>query len=120
MTGDPLERLRTICLALPEAAEKEAWGTATFRVRDKIFAQFEHNHHRSGRIGVWCKAAPGARDILVGADADRYYVPPYVGPRGWIGARLDLDPDWALIAELIEESYRLTAPKRLLSLLDAG
>lgn len=115
MPDDPLTRLRAICLALLEATEQETWGDPTFRVRDKIFAI-----HRSGdgRPSLWCKAPPGMQEILVGADPDRYFVPPYVGHHGWIGARLDADPDWDELADHLTESYRMTAPKRLAALLD--
>ena len=113
----PIDRVREICLALPEAAEKEAWGEPTFRVRDKIFAQFEDNHHNSGIVGLWCKAPHGAQAYLVGGDPARYYVPKYVGHKGWIGIRMDVDVDWAAVAELLRDSYRLTAPKRLAAMV---
>ena len=113
---DPLDRLREICLALPEAIE-EAWGDPTFRVRDKIFAQYKVG---DGRMSVWCKAPPGAQGVLVGSDPQRFFVPPYVGHIGWVGVRLDVEIDWDDVADLVEESYRMTAPKRLLALLDQG
>jgi predicted DNA-binding protein (MmcQ/YjbR family) len=111
-----LKRLREICLALPEAEEKLFGGhtTPTFRVRDKIFAMYTENHHDDGRIAMWCKAPPGAQDVLVNGDPERYFKPPYVGPKGWIGVMLEIDPDWKLIADLVTDSYRMTAPKRLL------
>src|SRR3990172_9553602 len=118
MTGHLLERLREICLALPEATEKIAWGEPTFRVRNKIFAQCDNDHHGSGHFAVWCKAEPGAQEILVGADPERFFVPPYVGHKGWIGIRLDVDIDWGVVAGLLEEGYRMTAPKRLTALLE--
>ena len=108
-----LERLRKICLALPEAHEKIAWGEPTFRVDGKLFAMFADNHHGDGRVAVWCKAPPGAQAVLVKADPKRYFVPPYVGKSGWIGIRLDQDPDWEAAAELLEEAYGMTAPARL-------
>jgi len=118
---DPLDRLRGICLALPEAIEKAAWGdTPTFRVRDKIFAQYEANHHRDGRMALWCKAPPGMQEMLVGSDGERFFVPPYVGHHGWIGVQLDGEMDWDEVADLVEESYRMTAPKRLIALLGRG
>jgi predicted DNA-binding protein (MmcQ/YjbR family) len=110
MPKPPIDRLREICLALPEAAEKEAWGDPTFRVRDKIFAMQKRG---DGRVSVWLKAPEGSQSILVGADPDRYFVPPYVGHKGWIGVRLDAGPDWAQVAALVKRSYRLIAPKRL-------
>jgi len=114
-TRDPLAKLRAICLALPEATEKMAWGEPTFRIRDKLFAMFTDNHHGDGRIAVWCKAPPGVQEILVGADPKRFYRPPYVGHKGWIGVRLDLEVDWAELADLIKDAYFLTAPKQLVA-----
>ena len=86
MATKPIDRLRKICLALPEAEEKEAWGDPTFRVRDKIFAMEKRG---DGRISVWCKAPEGSQMVLVGADPKRFFVPPYVGHKGWVGVRLD-------------------------------
>src|SRR5215212_11825993 len=114
MAAAVTDRLRRICLALPEATEKEAWGDPTFRVRDKIFAMEKRG---DGRVSVWCKAPPGSQMVLVGADPDRFFVPPYVGPKGWIGMRLDRNPDWKEAAALVARSYRLIAPKRLLALI---
>ena len=114
MPKQPIDRLRAICLALPEAAEKQAWGDPTFRVRDKIFAMEKRG---DGRISVWCKAPPGSQMVLVGADPDRFFVPPYVGHKGWIGMRLDNAPDWSEVALVIRRSYRLIAPKRLAALV---
>lgn len=114
--SDPLARLREICRALPEYAEKIAWGTPTFRVRNKMFGMFVDNHHQDGRVALWCKAPPGVQEILVGAAPARFFVPPYVGHHGWIGIRLDADDvDWEEIAEHLQESYRMTAPKRVLA-----
>ena len=117
MPTDPLERLRAICLALPEATERETWGEATFRVREKIFAM-AGNGNGKGRLAVSCKARPGIQAALVSADPDRFSVPPYVGPRGWIGVYLGEQTDWDELADLVEESYRMTAPKRLAAQLD--
>ena len=110
MTYTPVDRLRAICLALPEATEKEAWGDPTFRVRDRSFALPKLG---DGRISVMLKAPPGAQEILVGADPELFFRPPYVGHKGWIGMRLDREPDWREVKVLVERSYRLTAPKRL-------
>jgi predicted DNA-binding protein (MmcQ/YjbR family) len=111
----PLDRLRTICLALPEAIERETWGAATFRVREKIFAM---GGLTDGRARVSCKARPGQQAALVQADPARFFVPPYVGPKGWLGVYLGDGTDWDELADLIEESYRMTAPKRVAALLD--
>jgi predicted DNA-binding protein (MmcQ/YjbR family) len=110
-----LRRLRAICRALPESQELETWGQATFRVRHKIFCMHVGGTHGSG---VWCKAPPGSQAILVGADPRRFFVPPYVGHRGWIGMRLDESVDWSEVAKLLERSYRLTAPKKLAARLN--
>jgi hypothetical protein len=120
MPPGPLARLRRICLALPEAHEVEAWGEPTFRVRNKLFAMYAapNNHHGAGRPAVWCKAAPGNQALMVRAEPDRYFVPPYVRPSGWVGVRLDRNPDWAEVTELMRDSYRLGAPRRLAVLLE--
>jgi predicted DNA-binding protein (MmcQ/YjbR family) len=110
MVTNPTDRLRKICLALPEAHEKEAWGDPTFRVREKIFAMEKRG---DGRVSVWCKAPPGSQEVLVGADPERFFIPPYVGSKGWIGMRLDRGPDWREVAEVVRRSYVLIAPKRL-------
>jgi hypothetical protein len=104
------KRLRTICLALPEAMEKEACGDPTFRIRDKIFAMLKRG---DGRDSVWLKAPDGAQDVLIGADPERFFRPPYVGHRGWVGMRLDNGPDWEEVDVLVRRSYRMTAPKKL-------
>ena len=117
MSVDALERLRAICLALPEATEKLTWEeTPTFRVRDKIFAMYSTDH-RDGRVSMWCKAPPGAQEALVGSDPERFFVPPYVGHNGWIGVRFDVAIDWDEVGELAIESYEMTAPKKLRALM---
>lgn len=121
MTEDPIARLRALSLALPEAHEVEAWGEPTFRVKNKMFATYAaaSNHHGAGRPAVWLKAAPGEQDLLVRRDAARFFVPPYVGVRGWVGVWLDGAVDWDHVAALLHDSYRLVAPKRLAAQLDA-
>ena len=116
MPTPPLTRLRKLCLALPEAHEVDAWGEPTFRVRNKLFAMHAdaNNHHGGGRPAVWIKAAPGNQDLMIRTAPDRFFVPPYVGPSGWIGVWLDRRVDWAELAELLRDGYKLTAPKRLL------
>lgn len=116
-----LKQLRAICLALPETVENadNEMSRPTFRVRDKIFAWYMDNHHGDVRVGVWCKAPPGVQQMLVAENPDRFYVPPYVGPRGWVGIRLDAGAvDWDEVRELIIDSYRLTAPKRLAAMTE--
>jgi len=119
MPSDPLERLRRLCLALPEAHEKIAWGEPTFRVKDKLFAMFAAagNHHGAGRVAVWVKAKAENQSLMVGAEPTRFFVPPYVGPSGWIGVWLDRGTDWNGLGALLEDAYRLTAPRRLLAQL---
>ncbi len=117
---DPLQRLREICLALPEAIEKETWGEPTFRVRDKIFAMFTHNEPDDGHVALWCKAPEGLQEILVSAAPQRFFVPPYVGRKGWIGLRLDVHVDWSEVADLLKDSYKMTAPKRLVASPSSG
>ena len=122
MASSPLTRLRKLCLALPEAHEVEAWGEPTFRVRNKLFAMYAApgNHHGGGRPAVWCKAAPGNQSLMVRAAPDRFFVPPYVGPSGWVGVWLDRNPDWTEVRELLCDSYRLIAPRKLQAALDQG
>ncbi len=122
MPPRPLTRLRKLCLALPEAHEVEAWGEPTFRVRNKLFAMYASadTHHGGGRPAVWCKAGPGNQDLLVRAAPDRFFVPPYVGPSGWVGVWLDGDVDRDELAELLRDAYKLTAPRRLVARLEEG
>ena len=107
----PIEKLRKICLALPEVVEKEAWGEPTFRVRGRMFAMYDNNHHDAGRIAVWCKAPLGFQSMMVAEAPERFFVPPYVGVNGWVGARLDLDVDWKEIAGVVQQAYRTAVEK---------
>lgn len=104
------DRLRVLCLKFPEATEKEAWGDPTYRIRDRIFAMEKRG---DGRVSIWCKAEPGSQEILVSADPERFFVPPYVGHKGWVGMRIDRDPAWDEVRTVVERSYRLIAPKKL-------
>ncbi len=115
-----LARLRRICLDLPESSEKQAWETPTFRVRDKMFAMYVEDHHGDGRVAMWCKAPLGMQEMLVDADPERFFVPPYVGTKGWLGVRLDVAVDWDEVADIVLDAYRLTAPKRLCAALEAS
>lgn len=110
-----LTRLRRACLALPEAHEVEAWGEPTFRVRNKLFAMYAGaaTHHGNGRAAVWCKAAPGNQQLMVAAAPERFFVPPYVGPSGWVGVWLDARTDWTELAGFLADGWRLVAPRRL-------
>ena len=115
MQENVLDQLRAICLALPESSEQGGVGDPSFKVRDKIFAM---QHGVDGRPSMWCKAPLGAQDVLVNAQPERFFVPPYVGHHGWVGVWLDIEIDWDEVADLVQESYRMTAPKRLRVLLD--
>jgi hypothetical protein len=118
VTGDPLPRLRELCLALPEATERMSHGEPTWFVRDKkTFVTYADRHH-DDRLAFWCAAPDGAQPTLVESDPERFFVPPYVGHRGWLGVRLDVAVDWDEIAEIVEDAYRAVAPKKLIAELD--
>jgi len=108
-----LARVRKMCLSLPEAFEKIAWGTPTFRVKDRQFAIYVDNHHGDARLALWCKAPPGAQEALVRADPGTFFVPPYVGKAGWIGIELDKGLDWGVVTGLVRDGYLEIAPRRL-------
>ena len=108
-----LERVRRLCLALPEATEKETWGEATFRVRDKIFLMAGG----SKSLSITMKAPPGAQEVLVAGDPEHCYVPAYVGHRGWIGIYLDSDVPEDDVAGAIEDAFLAVAPKSLVKAL---
>jgi len=110
-----LERLRELCLALPETSERLSHGSPTFFVRDKRpFVMVLTDHHDDGRFALWCAAADGMQAMLAEADPERFFVPPYVGHRGWLGVRLDLTLDWDEIAGIVEDAYAEVAPPKLL------
>jgi hypothetical protein len=115
--ADPIERLRRICLALPEATEKLAWGEPTWRVGGKLFAQLDNHHHGAEHLAVWLPAPLGEQEVMVSADPQRYFRPPYVGSRGWIGVRIDGRPSWKMVETLVEQAYRCVAPAKLLRTL---
>ncbi len=117
-----LARLRRLCLALPEAYETVSHGEPTFWAGKRTFAMFANaaNHHGRGRHAVWCKATHMTQSLLVGRHSDRYFVPPYAGPSGWVGMYLDRRPDWKEVADRLREAYRLAAPKKLLAELNAS
>ena len=109
---DQCARVRAICLSLPETTEKIAWGAPTFPVKDRMFAMFVENHHNDGRIALWCAAPRGAKDVLAGSEPDRFFVPPYVGTKGWIGLHLQANSDEEVRLH-VRRAYRMVAPKRL-------
>ena len=110
-----LARLRRICLALPETSERPSHGAPTFFVRGKRpFVMVLDNHHQDGRFAIWCAAPDGMQQTLVEADPERFFVPPYVGHRGWLGVRLDRRLDWDELAGIAEDAYAEVAPASLL------
>jgi predicted DNA-binding protein (MmcQ/YjbR family) len=116
-----IERARRICLALPDANEKVSHGEPTwFAGTGKVFAMVDDHHHGAPHLSLWLPAPRGAQEALVASDPDRYFRPPYVGHRGWVGVVLDGKPDWGVVAELVEDAYRLVASRRLVARLDAG
>jgi hypothetical protein len=116
----PLDRVRALCLALPEVYEKPGHGRPTFHVRaGKSFVMFMDNHHNDGRLAIWCNADAGAQDVLVRSKPERYFVPPYVGRHGWIGMRLEGAVDWGEVASIIEGAWRVAAPRRVLKEMKA-
>lgn len=119
MEDDPLDRVREICLALPETTERLSHGSPTFFIRGKkTFVMYLDNHHGDGRLALWCAAPDDVQAELVDSEPARFFRPPYVGHRGWIGVRLDRDLDWDEIAGIVEDAYRHVAPRTLVALLD--
>jgi hypothetical protein len=113
--GNPLDRVRELCLSLPETNERLSHGQPAFFVRDKkTFVMYLDNHHDDGRLALWCAAPEGMQAALVDGAPEHYFVPPYVGHRGWIGVRLDRDLDWNEIAGAVEEAYLTVAPRGLI------
>ena len=115
MNGEVLDRIRTICAGLPETSERLSHGHPAFFIREKrSFAMVLDDHHGDGRFAIWCAAAPGTQELLVDADPEKFFRPPYVGHRGWIGVRLDRGLDWDEIAGILEDAYAEVAPPALL------
>ena len=114
------ERLRELCLALPEANERVSHGEPTwFAGRGKTFAMLDNHHHDSPHLSVWLPQPPDVQRSLVEADPARFFRPPYVGPRGWVGVVLDTKPDWDMVESLVRDAYRYVATKTLVARLDA-
>ena len=109
-----LAKLREICLAFPETSERLSHGAPTFFVREKrSFLMVLTNHHGDGRFAIWCAAPDGMQKMLVEADPERFFVPPYVGHRGWLGVRLDRDIHWDELTGIAEDAYADVAPAKL-------
>ena len=116
-----LTRIRTICLGLPETSERLSHGAPTFFVRDKrAFVMVLTDHHGDGRFAIWCAAPEGLQAMLVEADPERFFVPPYVGHRGWLGVRLDRGLDWDELAGIVEDAFVEVAPPKLVERAVAG
>jgi predicted DNA-binding protein (MmcQ/YjbR family) len=115
---DPVARLRSICLALPEAGERISHGEPTwFAGKGKVFAMLDNHHHGAEHLAVWLPQPPGVQEELIEADAKRFFRPPYVGVRGWVGVVLDADPDWELVESLVRDAYVHVATRKLLAML---
>lgn len=120
LTDEAVSRMRAICLALPEVTERLSHGTPTWFVRDKkqIVQIWTEGHHDIEFPQLWCAAPPGAQEAMVAAEPGRFFRPPYVGHRGWLGVRMDVEVDWDEIAAIVEDAYRVVAPKKLIEQLD--
>ena len=116
-TRERLEKLSKICLALPSARREDKESHASFTVAKKVFAYYLNNHHGDGIVSICCKVLPGDNERLIAANPRKYHMPAYIGPRGWVGLRLDRPTvDWSEVKELVQGSYAQTAPRRLLRL----
>ena len=118
MTDEPIAKLRRLCLALPEVTERLSHGEATWFVRDKASFATTADHHHDHRVAFWCAASDGVQEDLVEGAPDRFFRPPYVGHRGWLGVYLDVPQDWDEIAGLVADAYRCVAPSRLIAALN--
>lgn len=108
-----------MALELPESSERLSHGAPTFFIRGKTsFVMFHDDHHGDGRLAIWCAAPAGVQTLVVEEDPERFFVPAYVGHRGWLGLRLDVEVDPDEVAQVIGDAYRTVAPKRLVALLD--
>lgn len=117
--GTDLEdRIRAICMALPGVTERASHGAPAFFVGRQFLQLWLHGHHDDLFAHLWCAAPPGAQDELVRTEPDRFFRPPYVGGRGWVGVRLDGEIDWDELTAVCEEAFRAVAPKKLLAALD--
>jgi phosphoribosylglycinamide formyltransferase-1/phosphoribosylamine--glycine ligase/phosphoribosylglycinamide formyltransferase/phosphoribosylformylglycinamidine cyclo-ligase len=114
-----LAKLRQLIATLPETSEKLSHGAPTFWGGKKTFATFTVNHHGDGRVAVWVKSTFEEQSILVESAPETFFVPPYVGPSGWVGMRLDgKKVDWSAVRDLLEEGWRMVAPKRAIKAYD--
>lgn len=124
--SEALERVRALCLALPGTSERLSHGAPTFFAAKRSFLMFHDDHHGDGRLAMWCAAAPGMQEALVGSAPEHYFRPPYVGHRGWLGLRLDRGVPWEEVAGVVEDAFLACAPEKLIaqalrrSSVDAG
>jgi hypothetical protein len=114
-----LDRVRKICFELPDVEERPSHGSPTFFYRGKkTFLMFHDDHHGDGRLAIWCHAPAGVQGLLVTEEPERFFVPAYVGYRGWVGVRLDLDVDWDEVAGIVRDAYKMVAPPKVVAALD--
>jgi predicted DNA-binding protein (MmcQ/YjbR family) len=113
-SNELISQLRQVCLAFAGVVEKEAWGECTFRITGgKMFAMTDNDHHHSGHLAVWVMAPPTAQEALIRSKPERFFKPPYVGVKGWVGVRLDKRVDWDQLAAILREGYLMSAPAKL-------
>jgi hypothetical protein len=117
---DVVEKVRKICLALPGCEEKQSHGTPCFFAGKQLVMVWPEGHHGNSRAQLWCAAPEGVQAELIELEGDRFFKPPYLGPRGWVGVYLDGRVDWGEIAAMCEEAFRQVAPKRLVAELDGA
>ena len=116
LQDDALRHVREACLALPEVNERLSHGCPTFFIRDKkTFVMFVNNHHGDEIVGIWCAAPQGTQGQVIREEPERFFYPPYVGHRGWIGVHLDVDPDREELAGIVTDAYCTVAPKSLVA-----
>lgn len=117
-SGSFLPEIRRICLNLPETEERLNHGMPAFAVKNRTAFIFVQESKKENRASIWFKALPEIQEELVEQDPDRFFTPPYLGPSGWVGLRLDIDLDWEEVAQATEEAWRLVAPKRAIKELE--
>ena len=120
-TKERFEKLDGICMALPKVVREDKGSHSAFKVSKKVFAYYLNDHHGDGIVSICCKVLPGDNERLIAANPQKFYMPDYVGPRGWVALRLDRrNVDWAEVKELVRGSYAQTAPKRLARIVEGG
>jgi hypothetical protein len=112
MQDEPLERLRRLCLSWPDTSERLSHGEPTWFIGGKRAFVMYADHHHDDRLAFWCAAPPGAQEVLVASAPDRFFRPPYVGHRGWLGVYLDVPVDWAELEAIVADAYRTVASRK--------